>query len=343
MRGASIGLIALVLLGLTGAGPGRAKPASRVVTQETMDAWKRTESNWGRWGADDELGTLNLITPKVRNRASREVTKGISISLGRSIAPQSAVAEGTLSGRPAAVTQKMLSGPPERPSGSTDSLTIAAHGYTITHMDALGHHFFNGLMYNGFPAEKYVSMSGGLARGNVAVASQGVFTRGVLVDIPALKGKPWLEPGTPIFVEDIEAWERKAGVRIREGDAVFIRTGRWDREAAMGPWDIAKSAAGLDASVIPWVRKRGIALLGSESALSVVPFPATTVITNPDDYLPVHNFALVALGLPLIDNADLSQLAKAARQYNRYTFLFTVAPIRVTTGTGVPVNPIATF
>lgn len=313
------------------------------VTQETMDGWKKSESNWGRWGPEDQKGTLNLITPAVRTRAAKLARNGIAVSLAREIVPVIIDPAAAPSDRPAPVQQRMLTAPPRRPDGSTDSLTIAAHGYTITHFDAFGHHLFGGLMYNGFRATEHLTLEGGLTRGSITAAADGVFTRGVLVDIPALKGVPYLEPGTPIFVEDLEAWERKTGVHIGKGDAVFIRTGRWEREAAKGPWDIAKSAAGLDASVIPWLHKRDIGLLGSESALSAVPFPATTTITNRDDYLPVHNFALVALGMPLIDNTDLGQLATTAARLRRYTFLLTVAPIKVRTGTGVPVNPIATF
>ncbi len=198
-------------------------------------------------------------------------------------------------------------------------------------------------MYNGFAAEDHVSMEQGLSRGSIAAFGDGIFTRGVLVDIPAMRGVPYLEPGTPIFVEDLEAWEEYAGIEIGPGDAVFIRTGRWQAEQALGRWNIADLAAGLDASVIPWVHQRGIALLGSESALSVKPLPETSPITDPDDYLPLHNFALVTLGMPLIDNADLDALAQTAQALDRYTFLLTVAPIRVTTGTGATVNPIATF
>lgn len=311
------------------------------VTQQTIDGWKKTQSNWGRWGPDDQKGTLNLITPLVRKRAAALVQTGTVISLSREIVPQHVAGEAPAA--PAPVQQRMLSGPPKRPTGSTDSLTIAAHGYTITHFDALGHHLFDGKMYNGYAASEHLSMENGLTRGSIAAYADGVFTRGVLVDMPLLKGVPYLEPGTPIYAEDLEAWEKFAGIKIGAGDAVFIRTGRWEREAAKGPWDVGKQAAGLDASTIPWLRARNIALLGSETALSVVPFPATTTITNPDDYLPVHNFALVAFGMPLIDDTDLGTLAKTAGTLKRWTFLLTVAPIRVTTGTGVPVNPIATF
>lgn len=332
-------ILALAMLGAATA----VAAADHTVTQAAMDQWKKSQSNWGRWGPKDQKGTLNLITPAVRQRAAALVKQGIVVSLEREIVPVLLPPEGPAPETRAPVQQKMLSGPPKRPSGSTDQLNIAAHGYTLTHFDALGHHLFDGKMYNGFAASEHLLMDKGLSRGSIAAIADGVFTRGVLVDMPLLKGVPYLEPGTPIYAEDLEAWEKFSGVRIGPGDAVFIRTGRWEREAEKGPWDIAKSAAGLDASVIPWLKKRDIALLGSESALSVVPFPETTKIDNPDDYLPVHNFALVALGMPLIDNTDLGPLAKEAKRLKRYSFLLTVAPIRVKTGTGVPVNPIATF
>ena len=318
-----------------------------VVTQEIMDRWKTEYSNWGRWGKDDQKGTLNLITDKKRREAAALVKDGTAISLARDIvtvptppppAPGAATARG-----PGGPQQRMLSGPPQRMTGSTDSLTISAHGYTLTHFDAFGHHLLDGKMYNGFPWQETISMEKGLAKGSVISAKDGFFTRGILVDMPLLKGVRYLEPGTAIYVEDLEAWEKKAGIKIKSGDAVFIRTGRWEREAAVGPWNIGQNSAGLDASVIPWLRKRDVALLGSESALSVVPFPKTTTITNEDDYLPVHNFALVALGMNLVDSADLGPLAEAAAKRKRWEFLVNFAPIRVVTGTGVPINPIAIF
>lgn len=313
------------------------------VTQAMMDDWKESLSNWGRWGNDDEKGTLNLITPDIRVRAASLVKEGISVSLEREIVPVMADPDGPDPEGRIAVIQRMVSGPPVRTTGSTDKISIVAHGYTLTHFDAFGHHFHDGKMYNGFDMNEHVSMTDGLSRGSIAAFEEGVFTRGVLVDVPHLKGEDWLEPGTPIFVEDIEAWEARTGITIGQGDAVFFRTGRWQREAQLGAWDIANVAAGLDASVIPWLHEKGIALVGTESAMSVVPFPESTTIDNPDDYLPAHNFALVTLGMPLIDNADLDALSETAAELGRYEFLFTVAPIRVTTGTGATVNPIATF
>lgn len=239
MKSISRSMIALAMLGATTV----AGAADRVVTQATMDQWKKSQSNWGRWGAEDQKGTLNLITPAVRKRAAAQVKQGIVVSLEREIVPVLLPPEGEAPLTRAPVQQRMLSGPPKRPSGSTDQLNIAAHGYTLTHFDALGHHLFDGKMYNGFAANEHLLMDKGLSRGSIAAFGDGVFTRGVLVDMPVLKGVPYLEPGTPIFAEDLEAWEKFSGVRIGPGDAVFIRTGRWERESETGTWDIAKSAA----------------------------------------------------------------------------------------------------
>jgi kynurenine formamidase len=130
-------------------------------------------------------------------------------------------------------------------------------------------------------------------------------------------------------------------VTVGPGDAVFIRTGRWVRRAKLGPWDVGKLAAGLDPSVLPWIRKRDIALLGSESALSAVPIPRQ--ITNGDDYLPVHNFVLVALGMNLFDDCDLDAVSEAAAARKRWEFLLTAAPLPMPKGTGSPINPTALF
>lgn len=158
-----------------------------------------------------------------------------------------------------------------------------------------------------------------------------------------MRARPWTHVAIAIYVEDLEAWERFAGVRISSGDAVFIRTGRWARRAAVGPWNLGESAAGLDASVIPWLREQDVALLGSEAAVDVVPRPAGTEITNPDDYLPVHNFVLVALGMPLLDGCQLDGLAEAAAARGRWEFLVPAAPLPIVNGTGSPINPTVLF
>jgi kynurenine formamidase len=167
----------------------------------------------------------------------------------------------------------------------------------------------------------------------------GIVTRGVLMDIARLKGVPYLEPGTRIYVEDLETWERQAGIRVSSGDAVFVRTGRWARRAEVGPWNVARNVAGLDASVIPWLKERDVALLGSEAAQDVSPQPEGSEIGG----LLLHDFALIMLGIHLFDDTNLEALARVAAESNRWKFLLMAGPLPVRNGTGSPVNPIAVF
>jgi kynurenine formamidase len=299
-----------------------------------MDRWKVELSNWGRWGPQDQRGTLNLITPAKRRQAAALVRDGTAVSLARDAATEREVDNGN------PYEHAMVS---VREAASSDRIGVAFHGLAHTHLDALGHHFIGGKMYNGFARDEFVTMEKGALRGSIHNVKDGIFTRGVLIDLPRLKGVSWLEPGTPVYVEDLEAWERMAGVTIGSGDAIFIRTGRWARRAAMGPWSIGQLAAGLDASVIPWLRQRDVAIMGTEDAVDVIPFPTGTVITDPDDYRPVHNFVLVVLGMNLLDNVYLEPLAEAAAARQRWEFLVTAAPLPVVNGTGSPINPTAVF
>jgi kynurenine formamidase len=301
--------------------------SDHTVTQAQFDRWKTELSNAGRWGKEDEMGTANLITRAKRKQAASLVKDGVAVSLAR---------DGEFG-------HEMVSGPwGNRPMASADRIAVAFHGYEYTHLDGLGHHFLNGRMYNDQPALESVTKDG-VQKSAITVLKDGIFTRGILMDIPRLKGVDWLEPGTPIYAEDLEAWEKRSGVKVSSGDIVFIRTGRWDRVAKVGNWNAGQQAAGLDASVLPWLKQRDVAMLGSESALSVVPIPASSPLTNPDDYLPVHNFVLVAFGMNLFDNCDLGPVAQAAATRKRWEFLVTAAPLRIVKGTGSPINPIALF
>jgi len=152
-----------------------------------------------------------------------------------------------------------------------------------------------------------------------------------------LKGLPYLEPGTPIFVEDLEAWEKKAGIKVSSGDAVLVRTGRWARRAKLGPWTVGQNEAGLHASTVQWLKDRGVALVGSDSALDVIPSLVEGIT------LPVHVLVIAAVGLNILDNQDLEALGDLAAKQNRWQFMLTVAPVPVLGGTGFPVNALATF
>jgi kynurenine formamidase len=159
----------------------------------------------------------------------------------------------------------------------------------------------------------------------------------VLVDIPWLRGVPYLEPSAGIYPEDLDAWEKRTGIRIGSGDVVFVRTGRWARRAAVGAWDISAASAGLHASTAAWFRARDIAMLGGDAASDMLPSGITGV-----DF-PIHQLLLVAMGTPMFDQCDLEAVSTAAIARNRWTFLVTAAPLRVSGGTGGALNLTATF
>jgi kynurenine formamidase len=221
---------------------------------------------------------------------------------------------------------------------ASDRIAVNYHGIAHTHLDALAHISENGVFYNGYAPSQDAVMKDGHARNSIHNVKDGIFTRGILIDIPRLKGVPYLEPGTAIYVEDLEAWEKQAGVRVGSGDALFVRTGVWARRKAEGPWLRGRAeggrSAGLDPSVIPWLKARDVALLGSDHPQYVAPAALRGA---------VHDFALVYLGVHLFDNCDLEALAAAAAARTRWEFLVTAAPLPIRGGTGSPLNPIATF
>ena len=301
----------------------------RLVTQAEYDRWQKELSNWTRWGKDDELGTLNLITPAKRKAAAALVRDGVTVSLSSDVPLEKAV------DTPCPADWAMLTA---SDAGATDRIAFPCiHGAGTTHLDSFAHRFFGGKMWNGYRVSGLVTTEGGAARNSVLTMKEGIVTRAVLYDIPRLKGVPYLEPGTRIFPEDLEAWERKTGVKVGPGDALVLRWGRWARRKALGPWPIDEGAAGLDASVIPWLKKRDISLLAWETP-GYMPQP-------PGDLprLAVHDFVLTILGVHLLDRADFEALSQAAASRNRWEFMLSVAPLAIPKGTGSPVNPIAIF
>jgi len=299
----------------------------RPVTKEQVAKWMTEISNWGRWGKDDQRGTLNLITPAKRKQALALVKDGVSISLAHDIdrvktadSPRPLSAEMTL----------------DAAGHAMDLYTFWYHGSIITHIDALCHYSFEGKLYNGFPRSE-ITQATGCPKLGVENQKQGYMTRAILVDMPLLKKVPYLEPGTAITQADLEAWEKFAGVKVESGDALFMRTGRWVRRAKLGPWNVAASAAGFDASVMPWLHKRDVALLGNDAVEDAQPSGVEGVGR------PIHQLAIVALGLPLIDVMDLEAVAAECERRHKWEFMVTVAPPPVLGGTGFPINPIATF
>ena len=219
---------------------------------------------------------------------------------------------------------------------TTDTYKVSYHGFAHSHIDALCHILYKGQTYNGYPTAD-VNTARGCTRLGIENLKNGVVTRGILFDIPRLKNLPYLEPGTPVFAEDLEAWEKRVGVKVGPGDAMFLRTGRWARRAKLGPWPVNRNEAGYHASVAPWLKARGVSFLGSDDAQDVTPSLVEGI------NLPVHTLAITALGIDILDNQDLEAVAETAAKHNRWEFLLTVAPVPVTGGTGFPVNALAIF
>jgi kynurenine formamidase len=303
--------------------------ARPLVTFAEYERWQVELSNWGRWGKDDEMGTLNLISADKRKAAAALVREGVTVSLASNATTDKGPDV------PCPVEWAMVTA---TEANAADRIGYPCiHGAGTTHLDSFAHRFFNGKMWNGYPVADLVTLKGGAAKNSILTMKQGIVTRGVLYDIPRLKGVPYLEPGTRIFPDDLEAWEKKAGVRAGPGDAFLVRWGRWARRAKLGPWPIDEGAAGLDNSVIPWLKKRDVALVGWETP-GYVPQP-------PGDLprLALHDFTLTILGIHLIDRADFDALSDAAAARKRWEFMLTIAPLPIPKGTGSPVNPIAMF
>jgi kynurenine formamidase len=304
-----------------------------------VQAYFHTLSNWGRWGASDERGTLNLITPHKVKAATALVEWGETISCALPV-PRMQHLPGLMlpvlhfmieSGDGWDSGRKLTLFPPGM-QGAADWFGMVFHGYGITHLDSPAHIFHQGQLYNGWPAES-VSTHYGATRGGVDLLHDGVVTRGVLLDIPLLKGRPFLDEGEPIHRQDLEEAERLADLRVEPGDLVLVRTGIGRRQEG-GPSQ-PHALPGLHASCLPWLRERDVALLGSDAVNDVLPsgYPSLP--------MPVHQVGIVALGLWLLDNVALERLAEACRARQRWQFLVLVAPLRLTNATGSPVNPIA--
>ena len=297
------------------------------LTAQTIDTWASELSNAGRWGDDDQLGTLNLISPAKRVAAAKLVTEGVSVSMAHPLLTEPS-ADNT-----SPFEHKMQVTPAQAGGWATDTWGLMFHGFGHSHIDALCHLAYQGKYYNGFDmAETTAAGCKNLAIANIG---DGIFTRGVLMDIPRLKGRDWLEPAEAVTIADLEAWEKQAGMVAGAGDAVLLHTGRWLRRAAKGPHE--GGYPGLHAETVQWLKARDIAVIGTDGGLDVYPSGI------PDSSAPVHTLVLTALGMPILDVMDLTAVARAAAERERWTFLLTAAPMRVKTGTGSPINSIATF
>jgi len=290
-------------------------------------------SNWGRWGPDDQRGTLNLVTPEHRLRAAALVRDGVTVSCSH---PINTVGDNENSSPAMHFVVRAGDVVDGKTVHSTaDHLAVSPHGVVHSHLDALCHFVWQGQTYNGRPVSIVTSMG---ARANaITIGQDGIVSRGVLLDVPRALGSDWLEPEKAISIEDLEATERAQGVRVTSGDILLVRTGRQARRAALGAWDSKSTLSGLHHEAAPWLKERGVALLGCDGVSDVRKQPFT-VTTHP-----IHILTLVAMGMQLLDNQHLEDVAAACAARSRWEFMLVVAPLKLIGGTASLVNPIAIF
>jgi len=322
----------------------RAHPATqepaRLVTLDMLRRWEKELSNWGRWGKDDQRGLLNLITPEKVKQATTLVREGLTVTL--QINPFKKSGSDTGSFGENVHRMARINPVTGAPQGALDIIQLSIHDGLSSHLDALCH--YQGpigrrpgepaVSYNGFP---FTLTAAGCRESAADRMGPGYVTRGILVDMPLLKKVNWLEPTTPVFVEDLEAWEKFAGIRIGSGDAVFLRTGRWARRAKTGPWNAARETPGLHASVLPWLKQRDVALVGAEGVADVQP---SGVEGWPR---PIHDILIPIMGTPMVDNGYFEDLAREAARLKRWEFMVSWTLMRIPGGTASPFTALATF
>ena len=283
------------------------------------------------WGPDDRRGALNYITQAEVLAACGAVRLGRPVSLAVPVEERPAPDNPD----PARHQMKEPLGADAGPglSFSMDRIAMNVHGNADSHIDALCHVIFDGMLYNGVPADTVTAA--GAAELSIGVAADGIVGRGVLLDVPRSRGVPWLEPGDHVTADDLFAAERDQGVRVGRGDIVLVRVGHRLRRTELGPWDAAAARAGLHPALLAVAAERQIAVLGSDGNNDTAPSVAEGV-----DF-PVHVLAVNALGIHLMDYLEFAELAPLCEREGRWSFLCMIAPLRLPTFTGSPVNPIA--
>lgn len=323
--------------------------ARRTLSEAEWEAYFTTLSNWGRWGPEDQRGTLNLIGPSKVAGAAALVTEGRHVPCGRQVEFGSPVSVYEAEDRPLHfVTSTGARLNADGAGGGLDWVGFGIHGLYMTHLDAPSHQFWNGTMYNGHRASTLTAEHGARA-GSIELAGGGIVTRGVLLDVADLLGVEALAEGHGISTEELDGAASATNVTPEPGDVVLVRTGygaqrRRYREhvptVATAAWSDDRSTLphlpGLDPSTLPWFRAHDVAVVGTDTGTECRPSSQRWLA-------PFHVVAMCAMGMWVLDNFELEELASTCRGLGRSAFMLVVAPIRFKGTTGSPVNPIAIF
>ena len=315
----------------------RAKTTPSPVSAVEFDQLFERVCNWGRWGTDDEKGTLNYLTPELVRASAALVKSGRTVSLAL---PVNTVA-GPDNPRPSVhYMVKTYDFRPDHgePWFAGDYLGTELHGDCRTHIDALCHVAYKGKLYNGKSPDTVTSR--GATSMDITAYAQGLAGRGVLLDIPGFRKVKWLEPGEAVTADEIEAVEKFQGVRLGEGDIFLFRTGHHRRRLELGPWNNncdGEGEAGLHVNVMPLLQERKIAAFFPDGDGETVPSNVEGVP------YPVHALQIAAMGMACADCLRFEELVKVCEKENRWTFMVVASPLRIPRGTGSLFNPIAIF
>jgi kynurenine formamidase len=311
--------------------PAGPPPPDTAALRQQYEQWRKDFKTWGKWApiGQESKGTTSLITPEKVQSAMKLVKSGIVVSLAHA-EPQEVAADVGAAGLFHRTTLGITEG------GTTDNYQISFHGQTVAHIDSWCHFFENGQMYNGVSVQGNLNPEKGCIKGGIMNWKEGITTRAVLYDIAQLKGVDTVDPAMPIRRADLEAWEKKSGVKIGPGDIPLLYIGRWKRRAALGA--INSPVAGYYPDTIPWMHDRLPSFIGHDFNIDWNPRPGWEGMRNP-----IHVAVLNWMGINIVECLDLEQAVQTARRLNRYEFLITFAPLPVEGGTGSPVNPVAIF
>lgn len=301
----------------------------------------RKYRNWGKWGPDDELGTLNYVTPEVVRRSAQMVRRGATFSLA--IPFDSTGPQINQPRRFNPIHRMILTGPDfttgafTRPGGVgfTDDMVIMPL-QCATQWDALAHCFLDGKLYNGYDANLVSSQ--GAKKNGIQNMARHLVTRGVLLDLPRVKRVPWLEPGYAVTVADLDEAVRAHKVSVGAGDALLIRTGQMTMCRQRGSWgDYAGGdAPGLSFHTAGWLHERQLAAVATDTwGMEVRPNEI------PDTYQPLHQVLIPGMGMLVGEIFALDALAEDCARDGVYEFQLAAPPLPITGGVGSPINPLA--
>jgi kynurenine formamidase len=307
------------------------------VSAKEFDQLFQRVSNWGRWGPDDEKGTLNYLTPEHVRASAALVQSGRTVSLA---VPINTVA-GPDNPRPSLhhmVRTYDIQPAHGEPRFAADFLGSEIHGDCRTHVDALCHVAYKGKLYNGKSPATVTSQ--GATVMDITAYAHGIAGRGVLLDIPRFRGVKWLEPGEAVTADEIEAVEKAQGVRLGEGDIFLFRTGHHRRRLELGAWNNGydgEGQAGLHVNAMVLLHERKVAAFLPDGDGETVPSNVEGMAS------PVHALQIAGMGMACADSLQFEELVELCEEANRQTFMVVAAPLRLPRGTGSLFNPIAIF